>query len=127
MYVIIGMLLSLAIVLVLFFVFRDLNCWYWKINDRVALMEEHNLLLRELLKSNNIVVDVSKMKPETVVEHGPIVVSSDEQIAANEQEAIEVTVRHKCSRKIKRVSIEFWAKMKQTYGYDAYDIIEFHK
>jgi hypothetical protein len=37
---------------VLFLVLRELNCWYWKINIRIKLMEENNRLLRLLLKQN---------------------------------------------------------------------------
>lgn len=40
----------LIVFLLLFLVFRELNCWYWKINKRIELSEEHNLLLKKILQ-----------------------------------------------------------------------------
>ena len=48
LYVIAG----LVIFLVLFFILRELNNWYWKINKRIALQEETNNLLRQILQKS---------------------------------------------------------------------------
>lgn len=40
-------LLAIVVVLVIFFVARELICWYWKINQTVALLTE----IRDLLKA----------------------------------------------------------------------------
>ncbi len=40
-------LIFLAILIVLFLVFRELVCWYWKINQNIALLTEIRDLLRE--------------------------------------------------------------------------------
>ena len=39
----------LAIVIVVFIALREGVCWYWKINERIALLEE----IRNLLAKNN--------------------------------------------------------------------------
>ena len=31
---------------------RGFNCWYWKINERIALQQETNELLKELINQN---------------------------------------------------------------------------
>lgn len=49
-----GLLIILAISIVvgilLFLLLRELVCWYWKINLRIELAEEQNLLLKQLVK-----------------------------------------------------------------------------
>lgn len=49
-----GLLVILAISIVvgilLFLLLRELVCWYWKINLRIELAEEQNLLLKQLVK-----------------------------------------------------------------------------
>ena len=39
------LVVSLAVVLGVFLLFREFWCWYWKINERIALMRETNALL----------------------------------------------------------------------------------
>ena len=46
--IIIGILVAVIIV---FLICRELICWYWKINKLVALMEEQNSLLRDVMKT----------------------------------------------------------------------------
>ena len=43
------------IIIVLFFILRELFCWYWKINERITLQTETNNLLKDLINvlSNN--------------------------------------------------------------------------
>lgn len=43
-----GVIIFIVVCIALFFILRELNCWYWKINERVALMKENNELLRKL-------------------------------------------------------------------------------
>ena len=37
--------------LIIFLIFREFNCWYWKINEHISLQEEQNQLLNKILKS----------------------------------------------------------------------------
>lgn len=46
-----GLLIFMGIiVIVLFIVMRWVMLWYYKINDRIVLMEQNNELLKELIK-----------------------------------------------------------------------------
>ena len=49
-----NVILSLVILIVIFLVFRDLVCWYWKINYQVKLLEEIRNELKKLNKVNQI-------------------------------------------------------------------------
>ena len=42
-------ILILVIVIFLFYIFRELNNWYWKINERIAIQRKTNFLLEKLL------------------------------------------------------------------------------
>jgi hypothetical protein len=46
--VIIGLIVVLAILVIIFFVFRELNNWYWKINERISLQYKTNFLLEKI-------------------------------------------------------------------------------
>lgn len=46
--VIVGLIVALAILILLFFVLRELNNWYWKINERVSLQYKTNFLLEKI-------------------------------------------------------------------------------
>ena len=50
-----GIIIIVAIIaIVLFFLTREFWCWYWKINERISLMEKQNEYFRLLLKNQNI-------------------------------------------------------------------------
>lgn len=42
-------LISLGITLVLFLIFREYICWYWKVNETLCVLRD----IRDLLKSNS--------------------------------------------------------------------------
>ena len=42
---------------------RGFNCWYWKINERIALQQETNELLKELINQK-----IEEESPKTIVE-----------------------------------------------------------
>jgi predicted Holliday junction resolvase-like endonuclease len=46
--VLVGLIVALAILVILFFVLRELFCWYWKINERVSLQHKTNFLLEKI-------------------------------------------------------------------------------
>jgi hypothetical protein len=60
--IIIGIIVVLAI---LFLILREFWCWYWKINKRVALLEEQNEMLKimnnNLLKNQEINNKISEL------------------------------------------------------------------
>lgn len=50
-----GTILIVIFVLIgLFLLLRELNCWYWKINERIDLQKEQNQLLRQILNKSGI-------------------------------------------------------------------------
>lgn len=46
------LVIILVVTIALFFILREVNCWYWKINQRIKLMEEQNRLLNLLVNQN---------------------------------------------------------------------------
>ena len=47
----IGIIIIAIIVLgVIFLLLREVNCWYWKINERISHTERQNLLLEKILQ-----------------------------------------------------------------------------
>ncbi len=44
-------IIVLIVLIALFLILREVNCWYWKINRRIELMEEQNKLLNQLLNN----------------------------------------------------------------------------
>jgi hypothetical protein len=51
---------GIVIAILLFFLLRELMCWYYKINTRAELQKETNKLLRELIDT----VKKEKENPE---------------------------------------------------------------
>ena len=45
------LIVVIAIAVLLFFACREIICWYFKINERIRLLEEQNALLKKLLGS----------------------------------------------------------------------------
>ena len=41
-------ILPIIIIIVIIAVLREVNCWYWKINKRIELMEKQNKLLENI-------------------------------------------------------------------------------
>ncbi|HNX54847.1 MAG TPA: hypothetical protein PKO30_04640 [Prolixibacteraceae bacterium] len=46
----ITIIIYIVLAIALFLILREVACWYWKINERKALMEEQNELLKELIE-----------------------------------------------------------------------------
>ncbi len=46
--VFIGLIITLAILIALFFILRELNNWYWKINERISIQHKTNFLLEKI-------------------------------------------------------------------------------
>jgi regulatory protein YycI of two-component signal transduction system YycFG len=49
-----GIIIIVAIVIVVFFLAREFWCWFWKINERISLMEKQNEYFRLILKNQKI-------------------------------------------------------------------------
>ena len=46
------LIFTIVLLIILFIIFRELNNWYWKINERVTLQRRTNLLLEEIAMFN---------------------------------------------------------------------------
>ena len=103
----------IVVIIIIFFIARELFCWYWKINKRTALMEEQNELLKTLIKLKRSELKDS-IQESTIPELKEVV-------------AKEITVKHKKSQKVERVNISYWQKMKKEYGEDSFEILEYHE
>jgi hypothetical protein len=47
------LLVYLAILVIIFLIFREFVMWYWKVNERITLQNNTNDLLRELIETLN--------------------------------------------------------------------------
>tara|TARA_B110000305_G_C18991846_1_gene426488 strand:- start:131 stop:397 length:267 start_codon:yes stop_codon:yes gene_type:complete len=56
-------LLVFVFSMLIFIALRGFNCWYWKINERIALQKETNDLLKQLIKQ-----DTPVTYPKTILE-----------------------------------------------------------
>jgi preprotein translocase subunit SecF len=54
-----NVVIILVIGIILFFLLREVNCWYWKINRHIELQEETNILLKKIVEQT---VDKNKVK-----------------------------------------------------------------
>lgn len=45
---------TISLLVVLFLFFRQVICWYWKINEIVRLLEEANANLRQLAENRTV-------------------------------------------------------------------------
>lgn len=59
------LVIGIIIFIVLFLLLREVNMWYWKINERIALMQEQNNLLRKLISGN---VSLERGEVDTIIE-----------------------------------------------------------
>jgi len=48
--VLLTIIIVIVILMVVFLVLREVNCWYWKINERISLQQEQNFILKKILK-----------------------------------------------------------------------------
>ena len=46
-------LVTIVVLVVIFLILREVNCWYWKINERIKLQKRNNDLLELLLVKLN--------------------------------------------------------------------------
>lgn len=94
-FVLIGILVFVA----LFFAFREIALWYYKINKRLEAAERTNFLLEKFLQHQGI--DFSEEDKNTTI-----------------------TVRIKESGKVITVGYKAWEQMKKIYGEDTYEKVE---
>ena len=46
------LIVTLIVLIIIFLLIREINCWYWKINERANLQRRTNLLLEKIYLQN---------------------------------------------------------------------------
>ena len=70
------LIIILAVLIFLFFLLREVNCWYWKINIRIELLEENNRLLKVIAGVN----DTNIIKTKTSNENDTSLLTSEDTV-----------------------------------------------
>ena len=55
-------IVGFVILFIIFLILREINCWYWKINRRIQISEETNMLLQKI--EDHLSKGNSTYKPE---------------------------------------------------------------
>lgn len=99
-------IIAVIVFVVIFLILREVNCWYWKINERISLMNEQNDLLRKLISGSKY--------PEKV-EVGP----STEKPIENQSEETKnyVAPKNEAQNKLSGVPIEILDKLSSAKKY----------
>ena len=111
-------IIALLIAIVLFLLLREVNCWYFKINKRIELMEETNELLRLLIPTSKSEIIKNNISAE-------IPVAVDENVS--ELEAKSITIKNKSTGNLQTLSLNNWAKLKSDYDESNFEIIRYNK
>ena len=108
---------------------REVNCWYWKINQRISLMEEQNELLKKfLLISDQSSINKNRKGNNELKnkEDNEILADIDDEIVS-EAEAKRITIMNKANKIVQTVDIEYWEKMKKMYTEENFEILKYLK
>lgn len=123
---------------VIFLIFREVFCWYWKINERVELQKRQNTLLESILAElknesqssffqtedgNNVNTKVNKVSKKGGSRNEEMIF--DIELTTNEQKEVdayvnfgiksgELLVINKNTRKIEKLTNKEWEKLDQS-------------
>jgi len=139
--IIVPLLITLVILIVIFLILREINLWYWKINERIEISQRHNYLL-ELIANHLTGGTLSKeieMKKGSIDHKEEIddsITSPDVYSTLSEQEKIDVEsymnyglskgdklVINKKTRKLDRFDVKEWNKIQRNATQDDWLII----
>ena len=59
------LVVALIIILFLFFILREVLCWYWKINEHIAAQKETNALLMVIADKIGAIPTSSESEPDS--------------------------------------------------------------
>jgi cell division protein FtsB len=54
----VAVLVAIAVIIVLFWIGRELLCWYWKINESLAALNEIRTLMQRSVKAQERMADL---------------------------------------------------------------------
>ena len=109
-----GIITILIIIVVLFFVLREVNCWYWKINERIKLQNEIITLLKQIVYNKqpdeNTIQELPNQKNQKISltslsNEEKKIVSNLQNIGLKEDELIII---NKTTRQILKVIKDQW-------------------
>ncbi|MEI6695530.1 MAG: hypothetical protein WCO13_05635 [Bacteroidota bacterium] len=121
--------ITIIVLVIIFFLMREVNCWYWKINQRISLMEEQNELLKKfLLISDQSSINKNRKGNNELKnkEDNEILADIDDEIVS-EAEAKRITIMNKANKIVQTVDIEYWEKMKKMYTEENFEILKYLK
>ena len=131
-------LIVVVILIVIILIIREVNCWYWKINERVELQKRQNTLLESILAElkhesqssffqtedgNNVNTKVNKVSKKGGSRNEEMIF--DIELTTNEQKEVdayvnfgiksgELLVINKNTRKIEKLTNKEWEKLDQS-------------
>lgn len=83
-------LIALVFLFIIFLILRELNAWYWKINERVNLHNKEINLLKQILKElKNISVNDQESYSHNELEYSPSFEDPEETIEEDQEDENE--------------------------------------
>ena len=112
-HLVIIIIIAIIVFVVIFLILREVNCWYWKINERISLMNEQNDLLRKLISGSKYAEKV-KVDPST------------EKLVENQSEETKnyVAPKNETQNKLSGIPIELLNKLSSAKKYKLERLIE---
>jgi len=117
-------IVGILILIVIFLILREINMWYWKINERISLQEEANELQKENIQlMNSIITSLNIQKPKTDQD-----IIEDELNKLKTEELEEIVKNYKVnSKEDVFTSLDILKERKKSYEGMRDKIIEFFK
>jgi len=117
-------IIGILILIVIFLILREINMWYWKINERISLQEEANELQKENIQlMNSIITSLNIQKPKTDQD-----IIEDELNKLKTEELEEIVKNYEVnSKEDVFTSLDILKERKKSYEGMRDKIIEFFK
>jgi len=117
-------IVGILILIVIFLILREINMWYWKINERISLQEEANELQKENIQlMNSIITSLNIQKPKTDQD-----IIEDELNKLKTEELEEIVKNYEVnSKEDVFTSLDILKERKKSYEGMRDKIIEFFK
>jgi len=117
-------IIGILILMVIFLILREINMWYWKINERISLQKEANELQKENIQlMNSIITSLNIQKPKTDQD-----IIEDELNKLKTEELEEIVKNYEVnSKEDVFTSLDILKERKKSYEGMRDKIIEFFK
>ncbi len=66
--ILVVILVVIAVEIIIFLIFREVICWYWKINYRIEQMDEVIIVLKKIIKNQNKQIKIIEKQFKTTHE-----------------------------------------------------------